>query len=29
VRFPKGGHDDLDNYGAIETVRQFVGASTG
>jgi hypothetical protein len=29
VRFPKGGHNDLDNYGAIETARQFIGASTG
>jgi uncharacterized protein len=25
VRFPEGGHDDLDIYGAIETVRQFIG----
>jgi fermentation-respiration switch protein FrsA (DUF1100 family) len=29
VRFPEGGHDDLDNYGAIETVRQFIDASKG
>jgi uncharacterized protein len=29
VRFPEGGHNDLDNYGAIETARQFIGASTG
>jgi hypothetical protein len=29
VRFPEGGHNDLNNYGAIETVRQFIGASTG
>jgi uncharacterized protein len=29
VRFPAGGHNDLDNYGAIETARQFIGASTG
>jgi uncharacterized protein len=29
VRFPEGGHNDLDNYGAIEIVRQFIGASTG
>ena len=26
VRFPGGGHDNLDNYGAIETARQFIGA---
>jgi fermentation-respiration switch protein FrsA (DUF1100 family) len=26
VRFPEGGHDNLDNYGAIETARQFIGA---
>jgi fermentation-respiration switch protein FrsA (DUF1100 family) len=24
VRFPEGGHDDLDTYGATETVRQFI-----
>jgi hypothetical protein len=29
VRFPGGGHDNLDNYGAIETARQFISASTG
>jgi fermentation-respiration switch protein FrsA (DUF1100 family) len=29
VRFPEGGHNNLDNYGAIETARQFIGASTG
>jgi pimeloyl-ACP methyl ester carboxylesterase len=29
VRFPGGGHDNLDNYGAIETARQFIGASKG
>lgn len=29
VRFPEGGHNDLDNYGAIETVRKFIGASRG
>jgi uncharacterized protein len=29
VRFPEGGHDNLDNYGAIETAREFIGASTG
>jgi fermentation-respiration switch protein FrsA (DUF1100 family) len=27
VRFPGGGHDNLDDYGAIETARQFIGAS--
>jgi uncharacterized protein len=26
VRFPEGGHENLDNYGAIETARQFIGA---
>jgi uncharacterized protein len=25
VRFPGGGHDNLDQYGAIETARQFIG----
>jgi uncharacterized protein len=29
VRFPEGGHNDLDNYGAVETARQFIGAATG
>jgi uncharacterized protein len=29
VRFPGGGHNNLDNYGAIETARQFIGASKG
>ena len=29
VRFPEGGHDDLDNYGAIETARHFIDASKG
>jgi fermentation-respiration switch protein FrsA (DUF1100 family) len=24
VRFPEGGHDDLDTFGATETVRQFI-----
>jgi fermentation-respiration switch protein FrsA (DUF1100 family) len=28
VRFPEGGHDNLDNYGGIETARQFIGTST-
>jgi uncharacterized protein len=27
VRFPEGGHDNLDNYGAVETARQFIGVS--
>ena len=27
VRFPEGGHDDLGNYGAIETARRFINAS--
>jgi fermentation-respiration switch protein FrsA (DUF1100 family) len=27
VRFPEGGHDNLGDYGAIETARQFIGAS--
>jgi uncharacterized protein len=29
VRFPEAGHDNLDNYGAMETVRKFIGNSTG
>jgi uncharacterized protein len=29
VRLPDGGHNDLDNYGAIETVRHFIGLSNG
>jgi fermentation-respiration switch protein FrsA (DUF1100 family) len=29
VRFPDGGHNNLDNYGAIETARHFIGASKG
>ena len=24
VRFPQAGHNDLDNYGAIETARRFI-----
>ena len=24
VRFAAGGHDDLDNFGAIDTARQFI-----
>jgi hypothetical protein len=27
VQFPEGGHDNLDNYGAMETARHFIGAS--
>ena len=29
VRFAGGGHDDLDNFGAIETARQFINAARG
>ena len=29
VRFPGGGHDNLDDYGAIETARQFINAARG
>jgi uncharacterized protein len=29
VRFPEGGHNDLDAYGATATVRQFIGAAKG
>jgi uncharacterized protein len=29
VRFPEGGHNDLDNHGAIETVRHFIDAAAG
>jgi uncharacterized protein len=29
VRFSEGGHDDLDAYGAIETARHFIDASSG
>ena len=29
VRFPEGGHNDLDDYGAIETARHFIGPSKG
>jgi uncharacterized protein len=27
VRYPEGGHNDLDSYGASETARHFIGAS--
>jgi uncharacterized protein len=29
VRFPEGSHDNLGNYGAIETARDFIHASKG
>jgi fermentation-respiration switch protein FrsA (DUF1100 family) len=29
VRFDEGGHDNLDYFGAIETARQFIGATKG
>jgi uncharacterized protein len=29
VRFPEGGHNDLGNYGAIETARHFIEALNG
>jgi uncharacterized protein len=29
VRFPEGGHDNLSDYGAVETARQFIGAAKG
>jgi uncharacterized protein len=29
VRFPEGGHNDLDDYGAIETARRFIDAAKG
>ena len=29
VRFPGGGHDNLDDFGAVETARQFIGALKG
>ena len=29
VRFPNGGHADLDDYGALETARHFIGAAKG
>jgi fermentation-respiration switch protein FrsA (DUF1100 family) len=29
VRFPEGGHNDLDNFGAIETARRFIGRPRG
>ena len=29
VWFPEGGHDNLDNYGAIETARHLIDAPNG
>jgi fermentation-respiration switch protein FrsA (DUF1100 family) len=29
VRFPEGGHNDLDRYGATARARQFIGAPGG
>jgi fermentation-respiration switch protein FrsA (DUF1100 family) len=29
VRFPDGGHENLDDFGALETARQFIAASQG
>jgi fermentation-respiration switch protein FrsA (DUF1100 family) len=29
VRFPEGGHDNLHDYGAMETARQFINAPKG
>ena len=29
VRFPGGGHENLDNFGAIPTVRAFIGSAGG
>lgn len=29
VRFEHGGHNDLDDFGAVETARQFIGALKG
>jgi uncharacterized protein len=29
VRFPGGGHDNLDGFGAIETARLFINAAKG
>ena len=29
VRFPGGGHENLGNFGAIETARHFIGALKG
>ena len=29
VRFPEGGHENLQNFGAIETARHFINAANG
>jgi len=29
VRFPGGGHENLDDFGAVETARQFIGGLKG
>ena len=29
VRFDAGGHNDLDNFGAMDAARQFIGATGG
>lgn len=29
VRFPEGGHDNLDDFGAIEAARHFIASSNG
>jgi uncharacterized protein len=29
VRFDRGGHNDLDDFGAADTARQFIGAPNG
>jgi len=29
VRFPEGGHNDLDSFGASEVARQFINAAKG
>jgi hypothetical protein len=29
VRFPEGGHNDLGEYGAVETARRFINAAKG
>jgi hypothetical protein len=29
VRFPGGGHDNLDNFGALDAARQFIDGGKG
>jgi fermentation-respiration switch protein FrsA (DUF1100 family) len=29
VRFERGGHENLDDFGAVETARQFIAALKG